>query len=330
MGIRSISYLQKPTLFIASSKEAKDIALAVKKHFQPFCNTDIWTDNVFAKNKTFLESLLNFSSFYDFSIVLLTADDKRIVRKKRYAVPRDNLLFELGLFMGRLGTHRAFALAEDKIKILSDFHGVSLASFSRTKSPKAESLRMACEQIREEMAKAESRYRLSILPSTSLAIGYYHNFLRHVIATFQEANNVQLYRENKQRQKVDVRNLALTNRKLSLTILLPKNFKQLDKYSSILKKRGFSRIFFSREPRPFPFYIQGRVARTGNLHFYDIPTTLLSSKATIRELFDDEYLKKKNHQEIIEQREISNFEKTIRKLLADATEDVKVKFEVLV
>jgi hypothetical protein len=261
-------------------------------------------------------------------VVLLTADDKRIVRKKKYAVPRDNLLFELGLFMGRLGTHRAFALVEDKVKILSDFHGVSLASFSRTGNP-AEDIRLACEQIREEMVRAESRYRLSILPSTSLAIGYYHNFLRHVIAAFREVHDVQLYKENKQKQKVDVRNVALANRSLSLTILLPKNFAQLDEYSSILKKKGFSRIFFSREPRPFPFYIQGRVAKTGNLHFYDIPTTLLSSKETIRELFDDDYLKKKNHQEIIEHREISNFEKTIRKLLADTTEDVQIKFEVL-
>ena len=40
---------------------------------------------------------------FDFAVMILSPDDMTESRDQSYASPRDNVLFELGLFMGRLG-----------------------------------------------------------------------------------------------------------------------------------------------------------------------------------------------------------------------------------
>jgi len=61
-----------------------------------------------------------------FAVVLMTADDEGGVKGTAIHAPRarQNVLLELGFFMGRLGRSRVFALVKDDIEIPSDFAGV--------------------------------------------------------------------------------------------------------------------------------------------------------------------------------------------------------------
>jgi predicted nucleotide-binding protein len=62
-----------------------------------------------------------------FAVVILTADDVGALRKepkKRLPRARQNVIFELGLFIGRLGRSQIFALKKDDIELPSDYVGV--------------------------------------------------------------------------------------------------------------------------------------------------------------------------------------------------------------
>jgi predicted nucleotide-binding protein len=58
-----------------------------------------------------LENLSRILNDYDFAVIILTPDDVIISRGNQQKISRDNLIFELGLFMGFIGRNRAFACA---------------------------------------------------------------------------------------------------------------------------------------------------------------------------------------------------------------------------
>src|SRR5262249_428260 len=68
----------------------------------------------------------------DFAVLVLTPDDLLVRQGEERNAARDNVLLELGLFMGRLGRSRTFAVCQkdSNLKLPSDLAGVSLASFS--------------------------------------------------------------------------------------------------------------------------------------------------------------------------------------------------------
>ena len=71
---------------------------------------DVWDEKVFELGNSYLEDLLKAVDTYDFAVFVFAPDDTSIIRATRLASVRDNVLFELGLFMGRLRRHRAFWL----------------------------------------------------------------------------------------------------------------------------------------------------------------------------------------------------------------------------
>jgi hypothetical protein len=79
-------------------------------------------------------------SKYDFGLFVLTPDDLIISRKKQSYTPRDNVLFELGLFLGSFGPDRTFATLQletsdsNKVKVSSDFQGIIIPTFASPKS----------------------------------------------------------------------------------------------------------------------------------------------------------------------------------------------------
>jgi predicted nucleotide-binding protein len=100
----------KPVIFIGSSKEGLDIAKAIQANLADSCECEIWNQGPFGLSEGSLESLVNALDKFDFAVLAITADDLSQIRGQLHQTPRDNVLFELGLFMGRLGKERVFGL----------------------------------------------------------------------------------------------------------------------------------------------------------------------------------------------------------------------------
>ena len=121
----------RPSIFIGSSTEGLPIAKALQVLLDHACEVTIWSQGVFGLSQGTLESLVHALDQYDFAILALTADDLVTSRTISTAAPRDNVLFELGLFMGGLGRDRTFILYDRTadLKLPTDLAGVSAATF---------------------------------------------------------------------------------------------------------------------------------------------------------------------------------------------------------
>lgn len=110
----------KPNLFIASSVEGLPVAQAVELGLYHQFNTTIWTNGVFNLSSTALEDLLKQLESTDFAIFIFSPDDVSTIRKNEYSVARDNVIFELGLYTGKLGRKNIFILTPSPLP--SNFH----------------------------------------------------------------------------------------------------------------------------------------------------------------------------------------------------------------
>ncbi len=146
-----------PRVFIGSSTESKKAAMAVKKAMDRVSEATVWTQgNVFEPGKFTLESLEEQSRCSDFAVMVFSPDDLIFCRGKRQAGPRDNVIFELGLFMGATDRKRAFVVTPrgKKLKIPSDLLGTNLVMYSVGGGITLEqSVDAACETIRNVVLK---------------------------------------------------------------------------------------------------------------------------------------------------------------------------------
>ena len=119
---------ESPYVFICSSSEnvyiADEIQLKLDHHHS---EVNIWTDKIFTPTKHTMEDLERELELADFAVVVLMGEDVVISRDKKYSVPRDNVLFELGLFIGQ----RTFIVAPRNIdlKFPSDLLGLDTLTF---------------------------------------------------------------------------------------------------------------------------------------------------------------------------------------------------------
>jgi predicted nucleotide-binding protein len=89
----------------------------------------IWNQGVFGLSRGTLETLVEKARSFDYAVLVLTPDDMLIKRAEEVPTARDNVLFELGLFIGALGRERTFVVAEKSVRLPSDLAGISIISF---------------------------------------------------------------------------------------------------------------------------------------------------------------------------------------------------------
>lgn len=151
--------MAKPRVFIGSSVEQLQIAYAVQTNLEYEAETTVWTQGVFGLSQYPLDAILRQLDRSDAGIFIFAPDDKIKLREEERAAVRDNVIFEAGLFAGRLGRERTFLISPRKtreaFKIPSDLYGMTVAEFEARK--KNEDIRAAlgsaCNKIRDSLRK---------------------------------------------------------------------------------------------------------------------------------------------------------------------------------
>jgi hypothetical protein len=144
--------MTKPSLFIGSSSEGLEFARAVRALLARDAEVTLWDEGFFQLGSTFIESLVNQLARFDFAVLVLTPDDLTTSRSIDALSPRDNVIFELGLFTGGLGRARTLLLyqRDARVKIPTDLAGVTAATFDwpRQDNNYQAAVGPACDMIR--------------------------------------------------------------------------------------------------------------------------------------------------------------------------------------
>jgi predicted nucleotide-binding protein len=156
---RAVNPFDKTRLFIGSSTKGLGIARALAALLQQtgMVQVTVWNEHFKASRFT-LEELFRAVHESEFAVLVLTADDEKIVRGVKTQAPRDNVIFELGMFMTRIGRERAMFVCEETgrtgqsgLELPTDLAGVAALKFrvlrTGTDRQRQAALRNASDQI---------------------------------------------------------------------------------------------------------------------------------------------------------------------------------------
>lgn len=295
----------KARIFIGSSSEGFEVANYIKEQLADFdCIT--WKDDIFKYNVSFFDTLLNEASYFDFGILVATKDDFTKVRSDYFDTPRDNVIFEFGLFLGRLGASRAFVIQEKDSRLPSDMLGITVPNFERTADlSKSDSLNKEIERIRKTVNEKIKLGELGLLPSTALAIGYFHGFISLV-------SDAVLFKP-----ELEIDGVKFTS--FELNIVMPS---ELDgdirkRITLFNRKHSLKEIILETNGgRKFPIFVNyDTTAAPGFLKMYDMPTTLTGIDKAIQLYMRKGHIGKSPEQILLERRELDNFQRTLQHLI---------------
>jgi hypothetical protein len=150
----------RPRLFIGSASETEEIANRIGEALEEHVELHLWS-NVFALGELNLQALQREAAECDFALFVWGIEDITVARGKKSNSPRDNVVYEAGLFAGALGEHRVFVAHAENTKIPSDYLGITTAVFDPL-SPDiqriADRIRGRIEQLGEKPAMRLSGY----------------------------------------------------------------------------------------------------------------------------------------------------------------------------
>lgn len=146
----------KPTVFIGSSTENLDVAYAIQRNLDRVAEVTVWTQGVVHLSSTILEDLLTALKQSDFGIFVFAPADVVQIRDQQLSAVRDNVVFEFGLFIGRLGKERAFYVVprdQKDFRLLSDLSGITAAEYDASRDNIQAALGPASFQIQQQILK---------------------------------------------------------------------------------------------------------------------------------------------------------------------------------
>lgn len=121
----------KPSVFMGSSTESWPVAQKVGQRLEKNALVRQWK-RVFIPGEYPLERLQSEARNVDFAVFVLAPDDMVRSRRRDSPAPRDNVIFEAGMFLTALGRERTFLVedASSRLKLPSDVIGVTTLRYS--------------------------------------------------------------------------------------------------------------------------------------------------------------------------------------------------------
>lgn len=147
-----------PIVFIGSSTESLPIVQSILHAGKdlPYILRP-WTGGVFSASSFAIDDLAAQVTACDFAVLVLGPDDVVISRGIESTAPRDNVILELGLFMGALDRSRTYLVVprDVDVKIPTDLMGLTPIKFSQDRP--AESMAQVCSEITRAVNRLGAR-----------------------------------------------------------------------------------------------------------------------------------------------------------------------------
>lgn len=144
--------MNKPRIFLGSSGKQEKLLQALTRGLEDVAQVEPWTTS-FNPGTTTLERLLELAHEVDFAAFAFARDDwtskspaASPVAESGQASPRDNVVFEAGLFGGTLGMRRTFILHASGAKLPSDLLGLTCVRYGGSTAPSE--MKVVCEKLR--------------------------------------------------------------------------------------------------------------------------------------------------------------------------------------
>jgi hypothetical protein len=142
----------KPRIFLGSSGQQETLVEALTDGLQDIADVDPWT-TAFNPGVSTLERLVELTREVDFAAFVFAQDDWTMKGASPEAAsgqasPRDNVVFEAGLFGGALGIRRTFILHANGAKLPTDLLGLTSIRYDPDLTP------AVVAQINEKLRKA--------------------------------------------------------------------------------------------------------------------------------------------------------------------------------
>lgn len=142
--------MNKPRIFLGSSGKQEKLLQALTRGLEDVAHVEPWT-TVFNPGVSTLERLVELTREVDFAAFVFAQDDWTIgspqVSESGQASPRDNVVFEAGLFGGALGMRRTIILHANGAKLPTDLLGLTCIRYEATTSA-------AMKTVNEKLHKA--------------------------------------------------------------------------------------------------------------------------------------------------------------------------------
>ena len=132
--------MDKPRIFLGSSGKQAELVQALTRGLEDVARVDPWTTS-FHPGTTTIERLVELAHEVDFAAFVFAQDDWTTAgspaspaAKSGEASPRDNVVFEAGLFGGVLGMRRSFILHANGAKLPTDLLGLTSIRYADANS----------------------------------------------------------------------------------------------------------------------------------------------------------------------------------------------------
>lgn len=128
--------MDKPRIFLGSSLKQKKLMQALTRGLEDIAHVEPWMTS-FNPGTTTLDRLLELTREVDFAAFVFAHDDwtAAVPTESGQASPRDNVVFEAGLFGGVLGLRRTFILHANGTKLPTDLLGLTCVRYGDATSP---------------------------------------------------------------------------------------------------------------------------------------------------------------------------------------------------